>query len=169
MRSPILVQYAAAAGAKVLGVDVGQAKKEFVESLGAQFLDASKSKDIIADVNSITGGGANAVVITSGHPAAFKNVYEMLKVGGSLHIVGIPPGDVLLDIPVASLVIRGIRVGGNLVGSVKEALEAVDLVRAGKVKPHVEVRPFKDLPNVYERLEKGDVPGRIVLQIGKDE
>ena len=61
------------------------------------------------------------------------------------------------------------RVGGNLIGSLKEALEAVELVRAGKVKPHVEVLPFKELTNVYGLLEKGDVPGRIVLEIAKDE
>ena len=91
----------------MLGVDVGPAKQKFIESLGAQFLDVAKSKDLIADVKFITGGGANAVIVTSGHPAAFKNVYEMLKIGGALLIVGIPPGEVTVDIPVATLVIKG--------------------------------------------------------------
>ena len=28
------------------------------------------------------------------------------------------------------------------------------------------VRKFRDLPEVYEMLEKADIPGRIVLEIG---
>lgn len=82
--------------------------------------------------------------------------------------MGIPPGDVRLDTPIATLVIKGIKIQGNLVGSLKEALEAVEYVRTGKVKPHVEIHQFKELPKVYEMLEKGDIPGRIVLQIGKE-
>ena len=80
----------------------------------------------------------------------------------------IPAGDVHLSTPIASIVIKGLRIGGNLVGSMKETLESVELVRSGKVKPHVKVRPFRDLPNIYEMLEKGDVPGRIVLQVGTE-
>ena len=36
------------------------------------------------------------------------------------------------------------------------------------MKPQVFVRPFKDLPKVYEELEKGDIAGRVVLKIGDD-
>ncbi len=89
----------------------------------------------------------------------------MTRIGGSISIVGIPPGEVTLDAPVAAIVIKGLRIQGNLVGSLKETLEAVELVRNGKVKPHVKVRPFTDLSEVYQQLEKGDIPGRIVLQM----
>lgn len=162
----ILVQYGLALGAKVLGIDAGASKQNFVESLGARFLDFTRCKDLADEVRRITGaGGAHAVVITSGHPRAFGNIGGMVRTGGSISTVGIPPGDVKLDIPVATIIIRGLKVQGNLVGSLKETLEAVELVRAGKVKPHVQVRPFSDLPLVYEMLEKGDIPGRIVLQL----
>ena len=79
--------------------------------------------------------------------------------------MGIPPGEVTLDAPVAGIVIKGLRIQGNLVGSLKETLEAVEFVRNGQVKPHVKVRPFRDLPGVYQLLENGDVPGRIVLEL----
>jgi alcohol dehydrogenase, propanol-preferring len=159
------VQYGLALGAKVLGVDAGPEKQKFVESLGARFVDFSKCKDLADEIGNITGGGSHAVVITSGHPLAFKGLADMARIGGSICMVGIPPGDVQLDIPVATIVIKGLRIQGNLVGSLKETLEAVEFVRNGKVKPHVQVRPFSDLPEVYELLEKGDVPGRIVLQL----
>ncbi|OAL39884.1 hypothetical protein AYO20_00796 [Fonsecaea nubica] len=159
------VQYGLALGARVLGVDAGPDKQRFVESFGAQYVDFSKCKDLTEEITNITGGGSHAVVVTSGHPLAFRRLADLVRIGGSLCIVGIPPGDVHLDTPVATIVIRGLKIQGNLVGSLKETLEAVDLVRSGKVKPHVKVRPFRDLPDVYQLLEKGDVPGRIVLEL----
>ena len=159
------VQYGLALGAKVLGVDAGAEKQQFVESLGAKFVDFTKCKDLIAEIRNITGGGTHAVIVTSGHPRAFQKLGDMARAGGSLCMVGIPPGDVHLEILIATIVIKGLKIRGNLVGSLKETLEAVELVRSGKVRPHVQVRPFRDLPQVYEMLEKGDIPGRIVLQI----
>ncbi|KAK4941061.1 hypothetical protein LTR10_018982 [Elasticomyces elasticus] len=160
------VQYGLALGAKVLGVDAGSGKQQFIESLGAKFLDFSKCKDLAQEVQKITGGGGtHAAVVTSGHPLAFRKLADMIRVGGSLSLVGIPPGDVCLDTPVATIVIKGLKIQGNLVGSLKETLEAVELVRNGKVKPHVQIRPFRDLPQVYDMLEKGDIPGRIVLEM----
>ncbi len=159
------MQYGLAVGAKVLGIDAGDNKKQFIESMGAQYLDFTKSSDLVADVVSITNGGAHAAVVTSGHPAAFNHAADVLRIGGALCMVGIPPGDVHLRTPIATIVIKGIRIFGNLVGSMKETLESVELVRLGKVRPHVKVRAFRELPKIYEMLEKGDIPGRIVLQV----
>jgi alcohol dehydrogenase, propanol-preferring len=88
------------------------------------------------------------------------------QLGNSNDTIGIPPGDVKLDTPIATIIVKGLKISGNLVGSLEETLESVELVRSGKVHPHIEVRPFRELPEVYEKLEKGDVPGRIVLQVG---
>ena len=81
-------------------------------------------------------------------------------------MVGIPPGDIHLRTPIATIVIKGLRLFGNLVGSMRETLESVEPVRTGQVKPHVEIRKFRELPDIYEMLEKGDISGRIVLEIG---
>lgn len=93
----------------------------------------------------------------------------MLKIGGTLSCVGIPPGKGCLETPISAIVIKGLHITGNLVGSLKECLEAVDLVRLGLVKPKVTIRPFEDLPKIYEEMERGDIPGRIVVKIAKDE
>lgn len=89
----------------------------------------------------------------------------MLRVGGTLSCVGIPPGRPALETPICTIVIKGLKVTGNLVGSLKECMEAVDLVRRGVVKPEIKIRTFKELPMVYEEMEKGDIAGRIVLKI----
>lgn len=56
------MQYGLALGAKVLGVDAGAEKQQFIESLGAQFVDFSKCKDLAEEIKNITGGGSHAVV-----------------------------------------------------------------------------------------------------------
>jgi propanol-preferring alcohol dehydrogenase len=167
--SSFAVQYGLAVGAQVLAVDSGSEKEKFVKELGVNaFIDFAKTKDLIQDVNNVTSGGAHAVIVTAGSPRAFKSAADMLRVGGILSCVGIPPGKAFIEVPVCTIVIKGLRITGNLVGSLKECLEAVELVRRGVVKVKVSVRPFKDLPAVYEELERGDIAGRIVLKVNED-
>ncbi len=120
-------------------------------------------------MHELTSGGADAVIVTAASVKAFQQAADMLKVGGTLCCVGIPAEKGYLLTPISSIVIKGLHITGNLVGSLKECLEAVDLVRRGVVKPKISVRPFEDLPKIYDELEKGDVSGRVVLKIAKDE
>ena len=152
-------------GARVIGIDTGKVKEEFITSLGARFVDFAQSQDVVEEIRSITDGGAHAAIVTSGSPRAFSGAVDMLRIGGTLCCIGIPPGDVHLTTPISTIIIKGLKVVGNLVGSMEETMEAVELVRNGSVKPHVEIRNFEELPKVYEMLEKGDILGRIVLQV----
>lgn len=163
-----VVQYARAQGALVIGVDTGPGRREFVLGLGAnEYIDFA-AEDPVQKVQDITGLGAHAVVVTAGSARAFANACDMLRVGGCLSCVGIPPGRPCLETPICTIVIKGLRITGNLVGSLKECMEAVELVRRGIVKPVIKVRPFRDLPKVYEDMEKGDISGRVVLQVASD-
>lgn len=164
------VQYARTQGALVIGIDGGAEKREFVKSIGAtEFVDFRTTPDVVQTIHDITNGGANAVIVTAGSVKAFAQAADMLKVGGTLSCVGIPADKGFIEAPISSIVIKGLHITGNLVGSLKECLEAVDLVRRGIVKPKILVRPFEDLAAVYEELEKGDISGRVVLKVAKDE
>ncbi|OGM50505.1 alcohol dehydrogenase [Aspergillus bombycis] len=162
----LAVQYAKAQGALVIGVDSAD-KRDFVLRLGVtDFIDFT-STDPVQRVHEATGLGAHAVVVTAGSAKAFAHACDMLRVGGTLSCVGIPPGRPVLETPICTIVIKGLKITGNLVGSLKECMEAVDLVRRGVVKPEIKVRKFKELPQVYEEMEKGDIAGRIVLQMSE--
>ncbi|KAI0593183.1 GroES-like protein [Biscogniauxia sp. FL1348] len=166
----LAVQYARAQGALVIGVDTGPSKGEFLRSIGASdYIDFRETADLPKKVYELTNGGAQAVIVTAGNVKAFAHAAEMLKVGGTLCCVGIPPEKGHIETQITTIVIKGLHITGNLVGSLKECLEAVDLVRRGIVKPKIQIRPFKDLPAVYKELEKGDVAGRIVLKVAQDE
>ncbi|RFU28787.1 hypothetical protein B7463_g7541, partial [Scytalidium lignicola] len=166
----LAVQYAVAQGARVIGVDGGSAKGDFVKSLGAsKYVDFRLTPNLVEEIIYLTAGGAAAVIVTTGNTEAFAQAANMLKVGGTLSCVGIPSEKGFIETPISSIVIKGLHITGNLVGSLKECLEAVDYVRRGVVKPRVLLRDFTDLPAVYEELQKGEISGRIVLKIAKDD
>ncbi|KAL1620834.1 hypothetical protein SLS56_009445 [Neofusicoccum ribis] len=166
----ISVQYARAQGALVIGVDGGASKGDFIKSIGAsEYIDFKTVPNLVQTVKEITNGGANAVIVTAGNAKAFVQAADMLKVGGTLSCVGIPPERGFIETPINTIVIKGLHITGNLVGSLKECLEAVDLVRRGVVKPKISIRKFEDLPTVYKELEKGDISGRIVLQVARND
>ncbi|EYE95117.1 zinc-dependent alcohol dehydrogenase [Aspergillus ruber CBS 135680] len=162
----LTVQYAKAQGALVIGVDAAD-KRDFVLRIGAKHFIDFTSTDPAQRVLEITGLGAHAAVVTAGSAKAYAHACDMLRVGGTLSCIGIPMGRPCLETPICSIVIKGLRITGNLVGSLKECLEAVDLVRRGVVVPEIKIRGFKDLPQVYDEMEKGDIAGRIVLKIGE--
>ncbi|EKG10608.1 Alcohol dehydrogenase superfamily zinc-containing [Macrophomina phaseolina MS6] len=165
----LAVQYACAQGALVIGVDGGSAKGEFVKSIGArEYVNFEATPNVVERVREMTHGGAKAAIVATANAKAFAQGAGMLKVGGTLSCVGIPPGKSFIETPISTIVIKGLRITGNLVGSLKECLEAVDLVRLGFVKPKVSIRNFTELPAVYAELERGDVAGRIVLKIAKE-
>jgi D-arabinose 1-dehydrogenase-like Zn-dependent alcohol dehydrogenase len=47
----------------------------------------------------------------------------------------------------------------------QDAIEALDFAARGKVKALISVEPLANLESVYHRMEKGAIPGRIVLSI----
>ncbi|KAI1826374.1 alcohol dehydrogenase [Xylaria intraflava] len=166
----LAVQYARARGGVVIAVDGGAAKGDFVKSVGAsEYVDLNETPDLTRKVLELTHGGAHAVIVTAGSVKAYARAADMLRVGGTLSCAGIPPAKGFLETPISGIVIRSLRIAGNLVGSQQECLEAVELVRKGVVRPVVSVRPFADLPAVYAEMERGDVVGRIVLKIARDE
>jgi propanol-preferring alcohol dehydrogenase len=163
------VQYGLLRTPFVIGVDAGKKKGELVRGLRAEFVDFKTTPDLRAAIDKLTNHkGVDAVIVAAGSSAAFATAASLLGIEGVLCCIGIPPGGGKLLTPVSEIVIKGLKIKGNLVGSLKECMEAVELVRKGKVTPKVVVREFEELPEVYKDLEKGDVAGRVVLKVGDD-
>lgn len=158
-------------GAIVIAVDAGAAKESFVRSIGAQhYIDIAVTPDAVDEVRKLTDGlGVHAVVVTAGSDKAYAAAGDMLRIGGTLSCCGIPVDGGHIGTPISRIIIRGLRVVGNLVGTHKEVMDAVEFVNRGIVKPKVEVREFQELENIYNQLEKGEILGRVVLKVARDE
>ena len=88
-----------AGAAAVYGVDVNPYRLSLAEGLGADAVICSRTDDPVAAVMDLTGGlGAEVVLEMSGHPAGIRAAFEMLRKGGRIVLLGIPPGPVEADL-----------------------------------------------------------------------
>lgn len=107
----LAVQYARAMGLRVVAVDVDEPKLALAKRLGAEVVVNAKQGDVVAAVQWATGG-VHAVLVTAVQPAAFEQAIGLVRRGGTVVLVGLPPGDFaapIFDIVLKGLTIRGIH------------------------------------------------------------
>jgi propanol-preferring alcohol dehydrogenase len=158
----IALQYAKAMGLNVIAVDISDDKLELAKTLGADLAINGKSVDPVQEIENKVGG-AHAAVSVAVSPKAFEQAYRSVRRGGTLVVVGLPTGE--LPIPIFDTVLNGVTVKGSIVGTRKDMQEALDFAARGKVKAIIETQPLEKINEVFERMEKGNINGRIVLTI----
>jgi propanol-preferring alcohol dehydrogenase len=157
----LAVQYARAMGLHVCAVDVDDSKLEHAKRLGADVVVNAKNGDPVAAVQKATGAGAHGVLITAPSLPAFKQGVGMTRKWGTCVLVGIPPGE--FPTPLFDVVAKCITIRGSFVGSRRDMAEALAFAADGKVKADIELQPLSAINTVFERLSKGEVPSRVVL------
>jgi propanol-preferring alcohol dehydrogenase len=155
------IQYAKAMGLHVAAIDIDDGKLAHAKRLGADVTINAKTGDPAAALKKETGGGAHGVLITAPSLPAFKQGVEMTRKRGTCVLVGIPPGD--FPLPLFDVVANCITVRGSFVGNREDMAECLAFAAEGKVKADIELRPLSDINQIFERLEHGDVPSRVVL------
>jgi propanol-preferring alcohol dehydrogenase len=156
------VQYAKAMGLNVLAVDVDDAKLALASRLGAALTVNARTTDPVAFVNKAVGG-ARGVLVTAVSPKAFQQALGMADRGGTVSLVGLPPGEFSLSI--FDTVLNGITVRGSIVGTRLDLQEALEFANEGKVKATVEIDKLTNINAVFDRMCAGKIDGRIVLDM----
>jgi len=155
------IQYAKAMGLKVCAVDIDDDKLAHAKRLGAEFTANAKDVDAVAAVKLATGGGAHGVLITAPSLPAFNQGVAMTRKRGVCVLVGLPPGE--FPAPLFDMVANCISVVGSFVGTRQDMAECLAFAVDGRVKADIELQPLSAINDVVARLEKGDVPSRVVL------
>jgi propanol-preferring alcohol dehydrogenase len=156
----LAVQYAKAMGLNVIAVDIDDAKLDLASQLGAALTVNARKADPIAFVKKEVGG-AQGVLVTAVSPKAFEQAMGMVGRGGTVSLNGLPPGDFPLSI--FDTVLNGVTVRGSIVGTRLDLQEALDFAADGKVKATVATDTLENINDVFTRMHKGDIQGRIVL------
>ncbi len=156
----LAVQYAKAMGRNVIAVDVDDEKLELAKSLGAALGVNALKEDPAAFVKREVGG-AHGVLVTAVSTKAFAQAQGMLRRGGTLSLNGLPPGD--FPLPIFNTVLNGITVRGSIVGTRLDLQEALNFAGEGKVKATIETGKLEDINDIFARMHKGDIQGRIVI------
>ncbi|AWX57908.1 MULTISPECIES: alcohol dehydrogenase AdhP [Brevibacillus] len=156
----VALQYAKAMGYNVVAVDIHKEKLDLAKELGADVTVNGSEVDPVQAIQEQVGGvhGAISVAVTK---KAFEQAYKSVRRGGSLVVVGLPNAE--LPIPIFDTVLNGVTVKGSIVGTRKDMQEALDFAARGKVRAIIETQPLDQINEVLERLEKGQINGRVVL------
>ncbi|PTL76487.1 zinc-dependent alcohol dehydrogenase [Vitiosangium sp. GDMCC 1.1324] len=156
------VQYAKAMGMRVAAVDLGEEKLALARSLGAEIaLDARK--DPATELQRLIGG-AHGVLVTAVSNEAFRQSIGMLRPHGTCALVGLPPGD--FATPIFEVVLKRLTIRGSIVGTRMDLQESLDLAASGRVRSTSERQPLTAIDDVFERMRRGAINGRVVLSIG---
>ncbi|WP_417369190.1 alcohol dehydrogenase AdhP [Flavobacterium beibuense] len=160
----VAVQYAKAMGLHVAAIDVADDKLALAKRLGADLVVNAKEQDPGTFLKKETRGMHGALV-TAVSPIAFKQGLETLRRKGTLALNGLPPGS--FDLPIFDTVLNRITVRGSIVGTRKDLQEAIQFAQEGKVKANVTAAKLEDINDVFDKMKKGEIEGRMVLQIAE--
>jgi propanol-preferring alcohol dehydrogenase len=157
------VQIAKHWGYKVVGVDVGAAKVDFVRSLGANLaVDAAEAREA---VHASFPGGVHASLVFSPRLAGFRLGMDLLRRGGMFVAVGIPADDEGgIELSPWSLFGKDPLIMFSAVGTVQDMRELVQLAADGHVKTHVSrTGALSELPAILDELDAGAYTGRAII------
>lgn len=158
----VAVQYATSMGYRVIAVDVANDKLDLARALGAEIALNARRVDPVDEVQRLIGG-AHGALVTAVSPIAFSQSIGMLRSGGTVSLVGLPPGS--FDTPIFDVVLKRLTIRGSIVGTRADLAEALDFAARGKVRATFETQPLDAINDVFVRLETGDVNGRVVLHM----
>jgi propanol-preferring alcohol dehydrogenase len=155
------VQLLHAFGYRVVGIDVGDERLEFVRSLGA---DAAVTPDDAAAAVADTGG-AHASIVFAARIDAFQQGLNLLRKGGLFVGVAIPASsDGLIQISPFQLLMGDPTIVFSAVGTVQDMRELVDLAARGVVRTHVSrTGPLSELDTIFDELAGARYLGRAVI------
>jgi propanol-preferring alcohol dehydrogenase len=154
----LCIQYAKAMGFHIIASDVGEDKRSFCISLGADvYVDsaAESLKEVVA--RSTEDYGASAAIVVAGSVPAYQASLETLGPFATLVCVGITPPTGLVQFHPLQFIDMGIRIIGSAVGTRGDVSEALKFVARGEVVPRVQKMNLNALDDIALAFQKGEV------------
>lgn len=158
----LAVQYAKAMGRHVIAVDVADDKLRLAREMGADAAINARETDPVSEVQN-AAGGADGILVTAVSPAAFSQAVGMLRRGGTMSLVGLPPGT--FDLDIFDTVLNRKTIRGSIVGTRMDLIEALAFAGEGKVSVHYSTAKLDEINGVFDRMRAGGIDGRVVLEI----
>ncbi len=157
----LAVQYAKAMGMHVIGVDISEDKLKLARESGAGATINAAEEDPVEAVQKL--GGAEGVLATAVSPKSISQGVGMLSPGGTMSIVGLPPGN--FELPIFETVLHRKTVRGSIVGTRLDLQEAFEFAGAGKVASHYSVDKLDNVNAIFDQMRAGTIDGRVVVEM----
>lgn len=151
------VKFAASFGAEVTMLSGSPSKEADAKKLGAHnFILTSDAEKMKA-----AAGSFDFILNTVSAPHDYSTYLKLLKTDGTMIVVGIPPAP--QAIPASDLIMKRKTIIGSLIGGIRETQEMLDYCAEHNIVSDVEVISADYINTAYERMLKGDVKYRFVI------
>jgi uncharacterized zinc-type alcohol dehydrogenase-like protein len=151
------VKFASSFGAHVTVLSSSPSKQKDAEKLGAHSFACTKDSATFEQFQN----SFDFILDTVSAPHDYNSYLSLLKRDGTMILVGAPHEPTpLFSFP---LILKRRRLVGSLIGGIKETQEMLDYCAEKNITSDVEVIPIQKINEAYERMVKGNVRYRFVI------
>lgn len=153
------VKLAASMGAEVAVFSTSKSKEQDARRLGANDFVLTKDSQTLA----VWANRLDFVLDTVSGPHDLNAFLGLLRRDGVMVLVGAPAKP--LAVHSFSLIPKRGRLAGSMIGGIRETQEMLDYCAGKTVTSDVEVIPIQKVNEAYERMIRGDVRYRFVIDM----
>ncbi|HSA60972.1 MAG TPA: NAD(P)-dependent alcohol dehydrogenase [Nitrospiraceae bacterium] len=153
------VKIATALGTEVTVLSTSERKRKDAERLGAGDFALTSERDTFTRLQR----HFDFILDTIAAPHNYNAYVNLLKTDGTMILVGAPEKPTLLE--PFPLIMHRRRIAGSVIGGIRETQEMLDFCAEHGIESDVEVIPIQQVNEAYERVLKGDVRFRFVIDL----
>lgn len=154
------VKLAAALGTDVTVLSTSERKRQDAIRLGATDFAVTSSPDTFTKLHR----RFDFIIDTVSAPHDYNLYLNLLKTDGVMILVGAPDKPAPLE--PFPLILHRRSIAGSLIGGIRETQEMLDFCAAHRLESDIEVIPIQAVNEAYERVLRGDVRFRFVIDLG---
>jgi len=153
------VKFAASFGAEVTVLSTSAAKEADAKKLGAHHFLLTSNKESVKQYENYF----DIILDTISADHHYAQFLDLLDLEGKLLVVGLPSANP--EVNPFSLITNRRSIIGSMVGGIKETQEMLDYCAAKNIVAEIELIPIQQINEAYERMIRGDVKYRFVIDI----
>ncbi|QDK36307.1 NAD(P)-dependent alcohol dehydrogenase [Bdellovibrio sp. NC01] len=153
------VKLANAMGAHVVVFTTSPSKVEDAKRLGAHEVIISKDMEQMKSHSN----SFDFIIDTVSAPHDYNLYLSLLHRDGNMVLVGLP--DKPPELYAGSLIMGRRKLGGSLIGGIKETQEMLDFCGKHNIVSDIEMIPIQKINEAYDRMVKSDVKYRFVIDM----
>jgi len=160
------LQFAKAAGARVIITSSDDGKLERARALGADgTINYRRTPDWDKAVKGMTAGEGVDHVVELGGAGTLERSVRAARIGGTLSLIGVLAG-ATAEVPLPLVVMRNLRLQGVTVGSRDDFAAMVRAIAHHALRPVVDrTFPFEDAPQAFGYLEQQRHFGKVCIAV----
>ncbi|RTE85848.1 MULTISPECIES: NAD(P)-dependent alcohol dehydrogenase [Gammaproteobacteria] len=154
------IKLAVAMGAHVVAFTTSESKRKEAKNLGAHEVVLSKDRDEMkAQTMQL-----DFILNTVAAPHNLDDYMALLKRDGTMTLVGVP-AEPHPSPNIGNMIFKRRSLAGSLIGGIPETQEMLDFCAKHNIVSDIEMIKADDIEAAYERMLKGDVKYRFVIDI----